>query len=171
MGRNNPAEAKGKTERQQTILRLIQEHPISRQEVLLEHLRNEGFEVTQATVSRDIRELSLEKVPGQKVRQKYAMRSTIPVAAEIKHPAAQPANRYAALLQDGIVSMEQAGNLLVIKTAVGMAMAVAAALDAMEIEGIIGCIAGDDTIMCAVKTEKMVQNVIENLQNLILQIK
>ena len=61
MGRNNPAEAKGKTERQQTILRLIQEHPISRQEVLLEHLRNEGFEVTQATVSRDIRELCLVK--------------------------------------------------------------------------------------------------------------
>ena len=56
MGRNNPAEAKGKTERQQTILRLIQEHPISRQEVLLEHLRQEGFEVTQATISRDIRE-------------------------------------------------------------------------------------------------------------------
>ena len=55
MGRNNPAEAKGKTERQQTILRLIQEHPISRQEVLLEHLRQEGFEVTQATISRDIR--------------------------------------------------------------------------------------------------------------------
>ena len=52
MGRNNPAEAKGKTERQQTILRLIQEHPISRQEVLLEHLRQEGFEVTQATISR-----------------------------------------------------------------------------------------------------------------------
>ena len=59
MGRNNPAEAKGKTERQQTILRLIQEHPISRQEVLLEHLRQEGFEVTQATISRDIRELCL----------------------------------------------------------------------------------------------------------------
>ena len=57
MGRNNPAEAKGKAERQQTILRLIQEHPISRQEVLLEHLRQEGFEVTQATISRDIREL------------------------------------------------------------------------------------------------------------------
>ena len=61
MGRNNPAETKGKTERQQTILRLIQEHPISRQEVLLEHLRQEGFEVTQATISRDIRELCLVK--------------------------------------------------------------------------------------------------------------
>lgn len=160
-----------KKKRQEQIIEIIQNHEVETQEDLAGYLTEAGYAVTQATVSRDIRELSLEKVPGQKVRQKYAMRSTIPVAAGIKHPAAQPANRYAALLQDGIVSMEQAGNLLVIKTAVGMAMAVAAALDAMEIEGIIGCIAGDDTIMCAVKTEKMVQNVIENLQNLILQIK
>ena len=160
-----------KKKRQEQIIEIIQNHEVETQEDLAGYLTEAGYAVTQATVSRDIRELSLEKVPGQKVRQKYAMRSTIPVAAELKHPAAQPANRYAALLQDGIVSMEQAGNLLVIKTAVGMAMAVAAALDAMEIEGIIGCIAGDDTIMCAVKTEKMVQNVIENLQNLILQIK
>ena len=160
-----------KKKRQEQIIEIIQNHEVETQEDLAGYLTEAGYAVTQATVSRDIRELSLEKVPGQKVRQKYAMRSTIPVAAEIKHPAAQPANRYAALLQDGIVSMEQAGNLLVIKTAVGMAMAVAAVLDAMEIEGIIGCIAGDDTIMCAVKTEKMVQNVIENLQNLILQIK
>ena len=160
-----------KKKRQEQIIEIIQNHEVETQEDLAGYLTEAGYAVTQATVSRDIRELSLEKVPGQKVRQKYAMRSTIPVAAVIKHPAAQPANRYAALLQDGIVSMEQAGNLLVIKTAVGMAMAVAAALDAMEIEGIIGCIAGDDTIMCAVKTEKMVQNVIENLQNLILQIK
>ena len=160
-----------KKKRQEQIIEIIQNHEVETQEDLAGYLTEAGYAVTQATVSRDIRELSLEKVPGQKVRQKYAMRSTIPVAAEIKHPAAQPANRYAALLQDGIVSMEQAGNLLVIKTAVGMAMAVAAALDAMEIEGIIGCIAGDDTIMCAVKTEKMVQNVIDNLQNLILQIK
>lgn len=160
-----------KKKRQEQIIEIIQNYEVETQEDLAGYLTEAGYAVTQATVSRDIRELSLEKVPGQKVRQKYAMRSTIPVAAEIKHPAAQPANRYATLLQDGIVSMEQAGNLLVIKTAVGMAMAVAAALDAMEIEGIIGCIAGDDTIMCAVKTEKMVQNVIENLQNLILQIK
>ena len=160
-----------KKKRQEQIIEIIQNHEVETQEDLAGYLTEAGYAVTQATVSRDIRELSLEKVPGQKVRQKYAMRSTIPVAAEIKHPVAQPANRYATLLQDGIVSMEQAGNLLVIKTAVGMAMAVAAALDAMEIEGIIGCIAGDDTIMCAVKTEKMVQNVIDNLQNLILQIK
>ena len=160
-----------KKKRQEQIIEIIQNHEVETQEDLARYLTEAGYAVTQATVSRDIREVSLEKVPGQKVRQKYAMRSAIPVTTEIKHPAAQPANRYATLLQDGIVSMEQAGNLLVIKTAVGMAMAVAAALDAMEIEGIIGCIAGDDTIMCAVKTEKMVQNVIDNLQNLILQIK
>lgn len=160
-----------KKKRQEQIIEIIQNHEVETQEDLAGYLTEAGYAVTQATVSRDIRELSLEKVPGQKVRQKYAMRSAIPVTTEIKHPTAQPANRYATLLQDGIVSMEQAGNLLVIKTAVGMAMAVAAALDAMEIEGIIGCIAGDDTIMCAVKTEKMVQNVIDNLQNLILQIK
>ena len=160
-----------KKKRQEQIIEIIQNHEVETQEVLAGYLTEAGYSVTQATVSRDIRELSLQKVPGQKVRQKYAMRGAVPVAAESKHPAGQPANRYATLLQDGIVSMDQAGNLLVIKTAVGMAMAVAAALDAMEIEGIIGCIAGDDTIMCAVKTENMVQNVIDNLQNLILQIK
>ncbi|HBZ63665.1 MAG TPA: arginine repressor [Lachnospiraceae bacterium] len=160
-----------KKKRQEQIIEIIQNHEVETQEDLAGYLTEAGYSVTQATVSRDIRELSLQKVPGHKVRQKYAMRGAVPAAAESKHPAAQPANRYAALLQDGIVSMDQAGNLLVIKTAVGMAMAVAAALDAMEIEGIIGCIAGDDTIMCAVKTENMVQNVIDNLQNLILQIK
>lgn len=160
-----------KKKRQEQIIEIIQNHEVETQEDLARYLTEAGYAVTQATVSRDIRELSLEKVPGQKVRQKYAMRSKIPVTAEAGHPAAQPVNRYATLLKDAIISMEQAGNLLVIKTAVGMAMAVAAALDAMEIEGIIGCIAGDDTIMCAVKTEKMVQNVIDNLQNLILQIK
>ena len=59
MARSRKEDTKTKAERLQTILRLVQEHPISRQEVLLEHLRNEGFEVTQATVSRDIRELWL----------------------------------------------------------------------------------------------------------------
>ena len=111
-----------KKKRQEQIIEIIQNHEVETQEDLAGYLTEAGYAVTQATVSRDIRELSLEKVPGQKVRQKYAMRSTIPVAAEIKHPAAQPANRYAALLQDGIVSMEQAGNLLVIKTAVGKSM-------------------------------------------------
>ena len=61
MARSRKEDTKTKAERLQTILRLVQEHPISRQEVLLEHLRNEGFEVTQATVSRDIRELCLVK--------------------------------------------------------------------------------------------------------------
>lgn len=160
-----------KKKRQEQIIEIIQNYEVETQEDLARYLTEAGYAVTQATISRDIRELSLEKVPGRQVKQKYAMRmSSVPVSEAVR-PTGQTPNRYASLLQDGIVSMEQAGNLLVIKTAVGMAMAVAAALDALEIQGIIGCIAGDDTIMCAVKTEKMVQNVIENLQNLILQIK
>ena len=158
-----------KKKRQEQIIEIIQNHEVETQEDLAGYLTEAGYAVTQATVSRDIRELSLEKVPGQKVRQKYAMRSTIPVAAEIKHPAAQPANRYAALLQDGIVSMEQAGNLLVIKTAVGMAMAVAAALDAMNWNEIVGCIAGDDTIMCAVRTVDDTILLMEKIKKLLEQ--
>ena len=158
-----------KKKRQEQIIEIIQNHEVETQEDLAGYLTEAGYAVTQATVSRDIRELSLEKVPGQKVRQKYAMRSTIPVAAEIKHPAAQPANRYAALLQDGIVSMEQAGNLLVIKTAVGMAMAVAAALDAMNWNEVVGCIAGDDTIMCAVRTVDDTILLMEKIKKLLEQ--
>lgn len=76
-----------KKKRQEQIIEIIQNHEVETQEDLAGYLTEAGYAVTQATVSRDIRELSLEKVPGQKVRQKYAMRSTIPVAAEIKHPA------------------------------------------------------------------------------------
>lgn len=74
--------------------------------------------------------------------------------------------QYVSVLQDGVISMEQAGNLIVIKTAGGMAMAVAAALDAMELDGVVGSIAGDDTIMCAIKSEEMVESVLSNMRAL-----
>jgi len=73
--------------------------------------------------------------------------------------------RYARVLQDGMVSIDQADNLVVIKTVSGMAMAVAAAIDALEIEEIVGSIAGDDTIMCAVRTADLVPAVIEKISN------
>lgn len=75
------------------------------------------------------------------------------------------AERYARVLQDGMVSIDQADNLVVIKTVSGMAMAVAAAIDALEIEEIVGSIAGDDTIMCAVRTADLVPAVIEKISN------
>ena len=132
-----------KTVRQQRILELIQMHDIEKQEELVQMLCEDGFDVTQATVSRDISQLRLKKVSGKNGKLVYK-------AAESKHQQAEP--KYLRILKESYVSMDMAMNILVIKTVSGMAMAAAAALDARHFSEIVGCIAGDDTIMCAVRT-------------------
>ncbi len=151
-----------KKQRQEKIMEIIREHEVETQEDLARYLNEAGYSVTQATVSRDIREMSLIKVPGIRVKQRYT------VSTEGGGGGSSGFGRqYTGVLQDGVVSMEQAGNLLVIKTVSGMAMAVAAAIDAVKLEGIVGSIAGDDTILCAVKTEEQVASVMESMQALI----
>lgn len=150
-----------KKERQEKIIEIISNYEVETQEDLAQRLNEAGYSVTQATVSRDIREMSLVKVPGVRVRQRYMV--------ALGDTGSSFGRQYAGVLQDGIVAMEQAGNLLVIKTESGMAMAVAAAIDAMKIEGIVGSIAGDDTIMCAVKTEEMVAGVMADMRRWIGQ--
>ncbi len=151
-----------KKQRQEKIIEIIHEHEVETQEDLARFLNEAGYSVTQATVSRDIREMSLIKVPGIRVKQRYT------VSTEGGGGGSSGFGRqYTGVLQDGVVSMEQAGNLLVIKTVSGMAMAVAAAIDAVKLEGIVGSIAGDDTILCAVKTEEQVSSVMESMQALI----
>lgn len=143
-------------------MEIIHEHEVETQEDLARFLNEAGYSVTQATVSRDIREMSLIKVPGIRVKQRYT------VSTEGGGGGSSGFGRqYTGVLQDGVVSMEQAGNLLVIKTVSGMAMAVAAAIDAVKLEGIVGSIAGDDTILCAVKTEEQVVSVMDSMQALI----
>ena len=132
-----------KVNRHAKIVELINKYQIETQEELAEYLNQEGFRVTQATVSRDIRDLKLTKVPIENGRQKYAV-----LQAEQNGLA----EKYIRILIDGYVSMDMAQNILVIKTVSGMAMAVAAELDAMKYHEIVGCIAGDDTVMCAVRT-------------------
>lgn len=132
-----------KTGRHTKILELIQKNEIGTQEELSARLEQEGYHVTQATVSRDIRELKLTKVSLSNGKQKYV------VLAESKEDMTE---KYVRIFRDGFVSMDMAQNILVIKTVSGMAMAVAAALDAMECHEIVGSIAGDDTIMCAVRS-------------------
>lgn len=151
-----------KKQRQEKIIEIIHEHEVETQEDLARFLNEAGYSVTQATVSRDIREMSLIKVPGIRVKQRYT------VSTEGGGGGSSGFGRqYTGVLQDGVVSMEQAGNLLVIKTVSGMAMAVAAAIDAVKLEGIVGSIAGDDTILCAVKTEEQVVSVMDSVQALI----
>nr|MBP3599021.1 arginine repressor [Eubacterium sp.] len=154
-----------KRKRQEKIIELISEYEVETQEDLARFLNEAGYSVTQATVSRDIRELSLVKVPGMKVKQRYT------VATEGGGGGSSGfSKRYVGVLQDGVVSMEQAGNLLVVKTVSGMAMAVAAAIDGMNLEGMVGSIAGDDTIMCAIKTEETVPQVMDQLKQMIRSI-
>ena len=132
-----------KVQRQRKIVELITEKDIETQEELAKCLVDEGYAVTQATVSRDISQLRLKKVSGKNGKLVYK-------AAESKHQQAEP--KYLRILKESYVSMDMAMNILVIKTVSGMAMAAAAALDACHFSEIVGCIAGDDTIMCAVRT-------------------
>ena len=132
-----------KSERHSKIIELISKNNIETQEELADALNHSGFNVTQATVSRDIRELKLTKMSINGERQKYVV---------LQSKENQMNEKYIRVLKDGYASADMAQNILVIKTVPGMAMAVAAALDAMNWHEVVGCIAGDDTIMCAVRT-------------------
>ncbi|MCL2577056.1 MAG: arginine repressor [Defluviitaleaceae bacterium] len=141
-----------KAERQRIILELLRKNDIYTQEELTAALRAEGFSVAQATVSRDIRELGLVREHTRK-GLKYAA----PDGAEIKSP-------FARVFREGLVSVDYAGNMLVLRTLNGMAMAVAAALDEMKFPEIVGSVAGDDTIMCVVRSNDAAATLAEKLQ-------
>ncbi len=147
-----------KSKRHAKILEIISKYNIETQEELSEHLEQAGFHVTQATVSRDIRELKLTKVADQKGRQKYST---------LTENQVDMSEKYIHVFQAGFVSMDMAQNILVIRTVSGMAMAVAAALDAMDCHEIVGSIAGDDTIMCAVRTVEDTEILMERLRKLV----
>ncbi len=139
------------------ILELIKKYDVETQEELSAYLEQAGFPVTQATISRDIRELKLTKVPLRNGRQKYTAVDGGP----------KDLSKYIRIFQDGFQSMDMAQNILVIKTVSGMAMAVAAALDAMDCHEIVGSIAGDDTIMCAIRTVEDTKALMERLRRII----
>lgn len=147
-----------KVGRQAKIIELISQDIIETQEELADLLMQAGYNVTQATVSRDIRELRLTKVATDDGRQRYI---------QLQNQESGLYEKYVRVLKAGYLSMEQAQNILVIKTVSGMAMAVAAALDSLNISGIVGCIAGDDTVMCAVRNAELVESIIKKLNRLI----
>lgn len=149
-----------KTKRQSKMLELIRKNEIETQEELLAYLLKEGFAVTQATVSRDIRELKLTKIATVSGKQKYAV---------LNDTTSDLSEKYVRVLKDGYVSMDMAQNILVIKTVSGMANAVCAAIDAMNIHEIVGTIAGDDTIMCAIRTTEDTAFIMKKLRKIVEQ--
>ena len=114
--------------------------------------------MTQSTISRDIRQLHLSKVPTGNGRQKYVV---------LRQDDSQLWDKHVRVLKDCFVSKDMAQNILVIKTVSGMAMAVAAAVDAMKFQEIVGCIAGDDTIMMAVRSVEDTKAVMEKISRIL----
>jgi len=149
-----------KTKRQSKILELIRNNDIETQEELQAYLVQSGFAVTQATVSRDIRDMKLTKISTDGGKQKYVT---------LNDNGEDLSEKYVRVLKDGYVSMDMAQNILVIKTVSGMAGAVCASIDAMNFHEIIGSIAGDDTIMCAIRTTEDTVAIMKRLRKIIEQ--
>ncbi len=130
-----------KNARQEMIIKLIKEHDISTQEELTAKVKAAGFEATQATCSRDIKELGIIKITMPDKTTKYAVLDRTGDVAP---------GRLLAVFANSLISVQSAMNMLVIKTLPGMAAAAASALDSMHLEDVVGTIAGDDTVFaCA----------------------
>ncbi|MDF2613621.1 MAG: arginine repressor, ArgR [Clostridia bacterium] len=147
-----------KEQRQSTILSLIQKNEIETQEDLAAALENQGFSVTQATVSRDIRELKLTKVASKLGGQKYVA---------LANYEQQVSEKVIRVFKDAFVGMDVAGNIIVIRTLTGMGNAVASAIDAFNLEEIVGTLAGDDTIFCAIRTTDHIKVVMNQFKDIL----
>ena len=146
-----------KGKRQEAILELVKKQEIETQEELAEKLGKAGFAVTQATISRDIRELKLTKIQHG-AKQVYA---------SLTENKFSNSNKYIDILKHSFASMDMAQNILVIKTASGTAMALAAALDSLHWDEIVGTIAGDDTVMCAIRTVEDTKRLMKRLEDIL----
>ncbi len=149
-----------KKNRQEKLLEVISRYEIDTQDELISILRDHGYDVTQATVSRDIRELKITKMPTGKGTYRYVL------PKRVEHNATGMMKLGTTLI-DSIVSVDSACNLVVIKTYAGMAQAVAAGIDHMNIHQVLGCVAGDDTIMIVARDETAAEAITERIRALI----
>ena len=147
-----------KTRRHAKILELIQEHPIDTQDELLKWLRNENFDVTQATVSRDIKELRLVKILSPDGHYRYSTG---------KSEVSDISSKFHMLFGDSVTSVDFASNIVVVKCITGMAQAACAAMDSMHWEGLVGSLAGDDTIFLVTRNENGAIHLAAELKKLI----
>ncbi len=132
-----------KKKRHEAIIRLIEQHCLSTQTDLLEMLKAEGFDTTQATISRDIKDLRLIKKVDDMGRSRYAVDNG---------DSGELLGKYKSIFSHSVLSADFAGHTVVIRCYTGMAQAACAALDAMHWEGLVGTLAGDDTIFALCKT-------------------
>lgn len=147
-----------KARRQAKILELIKHHPIETQEELAARLTREGIPVTQATISRDIKELHLQKVPAGNGRYRYAL-------PDDGTPASWDKRR--RLLQESVLSVDYSENIVVIRALQGTAPTVAYAIDHLAWKEVIGTVAGEDTVLAVVRPKEAAPDVVERFRTLI----
>ncbi len=147
-----------RTVRQSKILEIIKKHPIDTQDEIVERLNHEGFIVTQATISRDIKELGLTKVLVENGGYRYT---------QVESEENKISNKIINLYRESVISLASAGNLIVIKTLPGSANAACVLIDKMGLDEVLGCIAGDDTALVIVKTIEGVALVEKQLNEIV----
>ncbi|MCD8090130.1 MAG: arginine repressor [Clostridiales bacterium] len=145
-----------KRNRQEALIEIIKTNEVSTQGDLTALLKEQGYNVTQATVSRDIRDLKIIKLQGPNGRLRYGVSDT---KNSVSHTGA------VRIFKEGITSVDHAGNIVIVKTLSGMANAVCAGIDAMEDKDILGTVAGDDTIMCVVRDLEACFRLVDRLGN------
>ncbi len=147
-----------KLARQKKIIEIIRSGPVETQDQLVRELNRAGFSVTQATVSRDIKELGLVKVPGNGSLPRYALPE--------RSPAPSREDRLKRLFADSVQGMDCSENLVVVKTLPGEAQGVASAIDQAQWPNVIGTVAGDDTILVVVKPKNAAEEILERFKRL-----
>lgn len=144
--------------RQEKLLELISKYEIDTQDELIERLRESGFEVTQATVSRDIRELNISKMTTGKGTYRYVLP---------KHTVPTSNLKFNSALIDALIGIDYACNIVVLKTHAGLANALAVGIDAMHLDSILGCVAGDDTILVVSRSEDDAHYIADRIREMI----
>ena len=147
-----------RTGRQLKLIEIINKNEIETQEALAEALRNEGYLVTQATVSRDIKDLGLIKVMTPNKTYKYAQ----PASTEQKS-----SGKMLNLFRECVISIDYAGHLIAIKTVSGCANSAATLVDKLNFPEVMGCVAGDDTILVVIKDQQKIVPIVEKLKSLL----
>ena len=147
-----------KSKRQEKILELIHDHSVQTQEQLLAELNDAGFRTTQATISRDIKQLHLIKEPTGNGTYRYAV-STQKMRLNL-------ADRLQTILRESIVSVDCAQNLVLIKTMAGRGPAAGAAFDGMDISAKVGTVAGDDTVLIVMRENESAAELCSEIEDM-----
>lgn len=147
-----------KTRRHAKILEIINSHSVETQEELQTYLKQAGYQVTQATVSRDIKELRLVKTPGQGGGYRYAT---------AKHGSEPISAKFHSIFADSVVRVQYAQNIVVVHCLPGMAQAACTAMDSLHWSQIIGTLAGDDTFICIATGEREAEDLVIELKKML----